>query len=176
MQAKAADTKEADAPASLLPAQSPSEVTSSQPVPISASFMRMAPHPHDESKLLYLCTGQDGNQCVVNYTTRYCCELHERLAEEGVAPQLLGYAQLPGGWHRVTMEFLGSSWTGFEALMLKEGDAQKIMAASKTQSWQRLTACINCQAAPGFGAMPGPPTFWCSGTPCGAVLALRICR
>jgi len=40
----------------------------------------------------------------VKFTQRYSVELHQFCAKEGLAPELLGYEELPGGWFALAME------------------------------------------------------------------------
>jgi len=40
----------------------------------------------------------------VKFTQRYSVELHKLCAEKGLAPKLLGFGRLPGGWYAVAME------------------------------------------------------------------------
>jgi serine/threonine protein kinase len=47
---------------------------------------------------------REDDQLVVKFTRRYCPELHFFCAEQGLAPKLLGFGMIPGGWHVVVME------------------------------------------------------------------------
>lgn len=111
---------------SLIAAKEQALSTTNQAAQMPSPAVRIDAHA---SRLLYRCTNEQGNVTVVKYTTRYCPELHKILAASMLAPQLLDYSQLHGGWLKVTMEYLGSPWTSLESV-LDEGDDDKIQAAS----------------------------------------------
>ena len=50
---------------------------------------------------------------VIKFVKRYSQECHSRCFELGIAPELLAFQPLPGGWHVVIMEFLQSYETLF---------------------------------------------------------------
>ena len=54
----------------------------------------------------------DDRDVVIKFVKRYSRECHSRCSSLGVAPELLAYQPLPGGWNVVVMEFL----LGYEIL------------------------------------------------------------
>lgn len=48
----------------------------------------------------------DQKTILVRFTQKYGKELHDFCTEQGFAPRLLAYEELPGGWFGVTMEYL----------------------------------------------------------------------
>ena len=45
---------------------------------------------------------------------RYGKEVHLWCAGKGIAPELMGFEVLPGGWHMVVMEYLDKAWALFD--------------------------------------------------------------
>ncbi|KAI9464007.1 hypothetical protein BJY52DRAFT_1250959 [Lactarius psammicola] len=67
------------------------------------------------NRFLYLATlDSTGNKVVVKFTRRYFPQLHLFCAEQGRAPQLLGYGIIPGSWHVVVMEWIDQEETNLQ--------------------------------------------------------------
>lgn len=45
-------------------------------------------------------------QILVKFSLSYSIELHEFCADRGLAPRILAYEELPGGWHAIAMKYL----------------------------------------------------------------------
>ncbi|KAG7085640.1 hypothetical protein E1B28_003187 [Marasmius oreades] len=58
---------------------------------------------------VYLARTEQGRDVVVKFSEQYCQVLHNFCAEKGMAPKLLGYENLPGGWIGVVMGYLPDS-------------------------------------------------------------------
>lgn len=63
-----------------------------------------------ENKHVYLVKLRSGQHAIVKLTQRYGREVHRAWAAAGVAPQLLEFVELPGGWRLVAMEWLAEPW------------------------------------------------------------------
>ncbi|KAK9827555.1 hypothetical protein WJX74_010196 [Apatococcus lobatus] len=119
--------------------------TSSKPPTI-----RIHPHPGVPDKLLYICDRADGSCTVVKFTTTYCLRLHELLSDADLAPKLVDFVHLPGGWLKVEMQFLNNKeWPSFQEV-LDEGDESKIELAR--------AAIMPCLAF--LHNMPDGPWVW----------------
>ena len=70
-----------------------------------------------ETKHVYHMKSWSGKHMVVKLTQRYGLEIHETWARAGVAPQLLEFVELPGGWRMVVMEWLGEPWQRLDKLL-----------------------------------------------------------
>ena len=62
-------------------------------------------------------------------TCRYGKEVHEGWADAGLAPKLLAFEQLPGGWFMVIMQQLGAGWQLLSSLATGESKKEARRAA-----------------------------------------------
>ena len=114
------------------------------------SIIRVDAYPGVPDELLYLCTGADGSQTVVKFTTEYCLRLHELLSDADLAPDFMDSEHLDGGWFKVEMQFLGpDEWTSFQEV-LDEGDRNIIELARAA-----IVPCLDR-----LHSMPGGPWVW----------------
>jgi hypothetical protein len=60
----------------------------------------------DKDRLIFLATTIEGATVLVKFTRRYSAAAHQLCADAGVAPQLIGFRYLPGGWYMAVMEYL----------------------------------------------------------------------
>lgn len=67
----------------------------------------------------------DKKRVVVKFVETYCTDAHKSLSAGNVAPELLGYDELPGGWLMITMEYLSDGWTMLESLSMDERQLYK---------------------------------------------------
>ena len=67
-------------------------------------FKILSRYDQVEHHHLYLAELAEGQQIYVKFTQRYSRELHSFCAKRGLAPKLLGFELLPGGWFAVAME------------------------------------------------------------------------
>ncbi|KAH8981919.1 hypothetical protein EDB86DRAFT_2973523 [Lactarius hatsudake] len=72
--------------------------------------------PRYQNRFIYLAT-LDGTEVtvVVKFTRQYFPQLHYFCASQGHAPQLLGYGDIPGGWHIVVMEWINHEDTNLKS-------------------------------------------------------------
>ncbi|KAH9167074.1 hypothetical protein EDB89DRAFT_1856900, partial [Lactarius sanguifluus] len=60
----------------------------------------------DPNCFLYLATCDNTKDLVImKFTQQYCPQLHAFCTDLGHTPQLLGYGNIPGGWHIMVMDF-----------------------------------------------------------------------
>jgi hypothetical protein len=64
-------------------------------------------------KLFFKGKTSKGKPICVKFVRRYGKEVHEWCAGKGLAPKLLGFEVLAGGWYMVVMELLDASWVNF---------------------------------------------------------------
>ena len=65
-----------------------------------------------KKKLVFFATVQTtGKKVCVKFTHRYSREVHEACADMKIAPKLLGYELLPGGWIMVVMDRIDDNYT-----------------------------------------------------------------
>ena len=57
-----------------------------------------------------LRNGVDDRYICIKFVQKYGVDVHRWCADNGFAPQLIAYQDLPGGWSMVIMEFLDQSW------------------------------------------------------------------
>ena len=74
----------------------------SQPKPIR--FTLSERHGGTTSRNLYHAVTSTGREIFVKFTQRYSRELHDFCARKLLAPELLGFERLPGGWFALAME------------------------------------------------------------------------
>ena len=74
----------------------------SQPEPIRFTLLKR----YDEitSRNLYHAVTSTGGEIFVKFTQRYSRELHAFCTQKRLAPELLGFERLPGGWFALAME------------------------------------------------------------------------
>jgi serine/threonine protein kinase len=60
----------------------------------------------------------DEKSICIKFVRRYGEAVHRWLAEDGVAPELIGFCKLPGGWYMVVMEHLDESWKPLALVLL----------------------------------------------------------
>ena len=72
------------------------------------------------NKYVYLVKLRSGQHAIIKLTQRYGREVHEAWARAGVAPQLLEFADLPGGWRLVAMEWLSEPWQPLHTLRAEQ--------------------------------------------------------
>jgi len=65
-------------------------------------------------KLLFRGRKQDGERICIKFVRRYGKEVHIWCAGKGIAPKLMGFEALPGGWYMVVMEYLDETWALFD--------------------------------------------------------------
>jgi len=65
-------------------------------------------------KLLFSGRKQDGERICIKFVRRYGKEVHIWCAGKGIAPKLMGFEALPGGWYMVVMEYLDETWALFD--------------------------------------------------------------
>ena len=86
-------------------------------------------HDKSENRLLYRATivspTQQNNSIYVKFSQRYSIELHRYCASKGLAPKILGFEQLRGGWVMVAME------------KIETVDHKKIASPSNAEKWEK---------------------------------------
>ncbi|KAH9175160.1 hypothetical protein EDB89DRAFT_2066957 [Lactarius sanguifluus] len=60
---------------------------------------------HPDNRLLYIAETLEKKQIIVKFTRSYSTALHAFCAERGLAPGLIGFGKIPGGWSVVAMEY-----------------------------------------------------------------------
>ena len=65
-------------------------------------------------KLLFSGRKQAGEWICIKFVRRYGKEVHIWCAGKGIAPKLMGFEVLPGGWYMVVMEYLDQTWVSFD--------------------------------------------------------------
>ena len=114
------------------------------------SFIKIHPHPQVPNKLLYICFDAEGSVSMVKFSTEHCLRLHQLLSDADLAPKLMGFEHLPGGWVKMEMQFLSHHvWRDFQEV-LDEGDDSRIQLACDA-ILPRLDLLHN---------MPGGPWVW----------------
>ena len=87
-------------------------------------------------KWLYSAEVNDKDVCVKFVSRRYGVEVHNFLAENGLAPKLLQISELPGGWIAIIMENIvnGKTLTRPVTQQVKESLVQ-VLQLMKTKSY-----------------------------------------
>jgi hypothetical protein len=67
-----------------------------------------------DDKLVFLANTETRRDICVKFVRRYSKEMHMRCAALGIAPNLLGYEELAGGWHMVVMADITNGYHPFE--------------------------------------------------------------
>ena len=69
-----------------------------------------------KKKLIFFATIRNtGREVCIKFTHRYSREVHEACANMRIAPKLLGYELLPGGWIMVVMDKIDGDYTSLSA-------------------------------------------------------------
>ena len=106
----------------LLPPNLPEDPTTSSIPPIfpqTATFTPYGGHGRNSfiyeaelagRRLLFKAKTEGGHRICVKFVRRYGKDVHIWFAKKGLAPKLIAYEELPGGWFMVVMELLDESW------------------------------------------------------------------
>ncbi|KAF8333626.1 uncharacterized protein EI90DRAFT_3015465 [Cantharellus anzutake] len=71
---------------------------------INFQILELHPDVHDGRHLYIANLGT--KQIIVKFAHQYSIELHALCANEGHAPKILGYEELPGGWFGIAMDYI----------------------------------------------------------------------
>src|SRR5882762_2234963 len=64
----------------------------------------------DNSKLLFAAEMIDDERICIKFVRHYSKDVHKFCTSNGIAPELEGFEELPGGWHMVVMEMIADDY------------------------------------------------------------------